>query len=77
VNGDGVVPDSGPLEMPAMMIMHEFDAAGGHGRGLEKVKEVMEAIEGAELLSFSLRSYELVDCEGFGGSRTPERLPAS
>jgi len=57
-----------------MVLLHEFDATR-HGKGLEKVKEAMDSIDGSEGFSISLRAYELINSEGFSGkARRPERL---
>ncbi|KAK5121616.1 hypothetical protein LTR85_004788 [Meristemomyces frigidus] len=74
VNGESGEPAPKIVVEPCMILLHGFDATG-HGRGLERIKEAMEATEGSAELNFSLRAYELIDSEGFGGrSRTPERL---
>lgn len=72
---NGTATELPSMAEPYVILLHEFEAAG-HGKGLEKVKEAMEAIEGSKGFSFSLRAFGLVSSEGFGGNvRTPERLP--
>ena len=57
---------------PYVIMLHEFESAP---TDLGLVKEEMEAIGPSKDCSFQLRSFELLNSEGFGGEcRRPERL---
>jgi hypothetical protein len=62
-----------PGEPPSVHLIHEFENLDS--RHLDSVKAEMETIEPTKDCSFQLRSFELLDSEGFEGKcRKPERL---
>lgn len=57
---------------PYVIFLHEFDS---EPPGLESTRSEMEAIEPTKDCAFQIRSFKLLDSEGFGGEcRRPERL---
>ena len=62
-----------PRDRPSVHLIHEFESLDSSH--LDSVKAEMETIEPTRDCSFQLRSFELLDSEGFGGEcRKPERL---
>ena len=61
-------PDS-----PYVVMLHEFESLDS--RNLPYVKKEMESIGATEDCSFQLRSFQLLESEGFAGEcRKPQRL---
>lgn len=61
------------VPLSSAVLIHEFESLDPSH--LPSVKKEMEAIEPTKDCIFQLRSYELLDSEGFGGQcRVPERL---
>lgn len=58
--------------LPYVILLHEFDSDPGNVAGVQKD---MEGIEPSQDCAFQLRSFKLLDAEGFDGEcRRPERL---
>lgn len=58
--------------LPYVILLHEFEADPGDIAGVQKD---MEGIEPSQDCAFQLRSFKLLDAEGFDGQcRRPERL---
>ena len=65
---DSTTTDLSEDDQHYVVMLHEFDAAG-HGKGLEKVKEAVEAIDGSEGFDLAFRAWDLIGSEGFGGKK--------
>jgi hypothetical protein len=76
VNGDGVVNgDVSSTPDPSTILLLEYSGPLRRPE-VEKVLSSVAEVAGPDGLGYALRTYELIDAEGFGGRcRKPARLP--